>query len=135
MKGETSSSPVSAFILFEVFLVVPLLFNPVRFRGFVSFSILLALFYQIIMSTTGSHITDWSIGLTITPHLLKALDVLLMTDAERSLRRNEALEDDPAAFGLFTKTCWAFELIHNSRGVGWNWEVPYVCYTGTESRG
>ena len=110
MKGETSSSPVSAFILLEVLLFLPLIFNPVRCRNIISLSILLALFYQIIMSTTGRQITDWSIGLIITPHLLKALDLLLLTGAERSLRRNEALNDDPAAFGLFKKTICTFEL-------------------------
>lgn len=134
---QTNSHPfhLSTFILFEILLFLPLLFRPFPLRGFLVFPVLFALYCRIVTSTTGNAASDWSLALAITPQLLKALDVLLLTNAERSLRRLDALEENPEAFGTLRKSCWAFELMTTPRGVGWNWEIPYICYAGTESRG
>lgn len=123
------------FILFETLLVLPLLFRPFPLRGFLVFPVLFALYCRITTSSTYHAASDWSLALAITPQVLRALDVLLLTDAERSLRRLDELEEDPAAFGTWRKFCWAVELMITPRGIGWNWEVPYICYAGTGSRG
>ncbi len=135
MRNEAQPFSLSTLILFEVLLFVPLLFRPSRYRGLVFFPLLFALYYRIINSTTGSAPSDWSLALAITPQLFKVLDVLVLTNAEKELRRVDALEKNPEAFGAWRKLCWAVELINTPRGVGWNWEVPYICYVGTASRG
>ena len=135
MQRNPHPFPLPIFIAFETLLFLPLLLRPFPLRGYLVFPVLLALYCRIVTSTTGDAASDWSLALAITPQLLKALDVLLLTDAERSLRRLDELEEDPESFGPLKKLCWAFELMATPRGIGWNWEVPYVCYAGTESRG
>lgn len=135
MQKNSHPSPIPIFFLFEILLFLPLIFRRFPLRGFLVFPVLLALYCRIIASTTGNAASDWSLALAVTPQLLQALDVLLLTNAERSLRRLDALEENPEAFGIFRKSCWALGLMTTPRGVGWNWEVPYICYAGTGSRG
>lgn len=134
MEGERQPFPLAVFVAFEFLLSIPLalpLGQPARL-GF--FLVLCLLYFNIITSTTGTPSGDWSLGLAITPQLLKALDTYVFNRAEEVFRRNDALDADPAAFSFWKKLGWATELIHTPRGVGWNWEIPYVSYVDSESR-
>lgn len=134
MEDERQPFPVAAFVAFELLLSIPLalpLGQPPRLGFFLMLSLL---YFNIITSTTGTPSGDWSLGLAITPQLLKALDMFVLNRAEAVFRRNDALDADPAALSFWKKLGWASELIHTPRGVGWNWEIPYVCYVDTESR-
>lgn len=127
-------SPVE-IIAFELLLFLPLLLPPSLARRILVFPVLGVLFYRVVTSTTLSPALDWSIPLALTPQLLKAFDVYVLNNAEADFRRTGPENHmDPRQFGLRKKLIWAFELINTPRGVGWNWEVPYVCYVGTESR-
>lgn len=122
-------------VIFEVLLFFPLCLRPFYCRALVFFPVLCAAYYLVITSSSlGSAPADWSLALAITPQLLKALDIWVLTNAEKELRRVDSLSEDPVTFGTWKKVYWAIELISTPRGVGWNWEVPYVCYTGTSSR-
>ncbi|KAI9879021.1 MAG: hypothetical protein M1830_009820 [Pleopsidium flavum] len=132
MATRPLSIPV--LLLFEALLFIPLLFSPFTLRGHLFFPVLLALYIHLVTSTTGSPATDWSLVLAITPQLFKASDVLLLTDAERDLRWTGHEDENPADYNFRKKLAWAIELVNTPRGVGWNWEVPYICYVGTSSR-
>lgn len=119
---------------FQVLLFFPLCLRPFHGRALVFFPPLCAVYYRLITASLGDTPLDWSLALALTPQLIKALDIWVLTDAEGELRRVNALREDPATFDIWKKTAWAFELVSTPRGVGWNWEVPYVCYAGTTSR-
>lgn len=126
--------PIWAFLSFEILLSLPLTLNQGQRTRFAIFLVLCLLYHTIITATTGTPSGDWSLGLAITPQLLKALDVFVLNRAEDCFRRRDALHTDPASLGFFKKLVWATELMHTPRGVNWNWEVPYICYIGTQSR-
>lgn len=134
MKPGLNSLPILHLIVFEVLLFFPLCIRPFHGRALVFFPLLCAVYGWIITSSLGNPSSDWSIGLAITPQLLKALDVWVLTNAEIELRRVDSVNDNPVDFGFGKKIGWAIELISTPRGVGWNWEIPYICYTGTASR-
>ena len=127
------SLPVLA--LFEVVLSLSLVVPPIRYRGCILFSLLLGLYVHIVRSSTGNQGGDWALGLSITPQLGKAFHLLLLVDAEKELRRKQELKLDPNHFSFLRRLYWALELVHTPRGVGWNWETPYISYSGTASRG
>jgi hypothetical protein len=134
MEGERQPFPLAAFVAFELLLSIPLALSLSQLTRLGFFLVLSLLYFNIITSTTGTPSGDWSLGLAITPQLLKALDMFVLNRAEAEFRRNDALNADPAALSFWKKLGWASELIHTPRGVGWNWEIPYVCYVDTESR-
>jgi len=133
MRDQRPSISSPAFIMFEVLLSLPLALTLGRHARLGFFLVLCVLYWNIITSTTGTPVGDWSVGLSITPQLLKALDMFLLHQAETDFRRNDILVD-PATMTFGRKLAWATELIHTPRGVNWNWEIPYICYVGTESR-
>ena len=128
--------PLSLFdvFAFQVLLFFPLCLRPFHGRALVFFPLLCAIYHRLVTSSLGDAPLDWSLALALTPQLIKALDVWVLTDAERELRRVDALHEDPVKFDIWKKIAWAVELVSTPRGVGWNWEVPYVCYAGTTSR-
>jgi hypothetical protein len=125
---------LSAFISFEILLSLPLALPLGQHARFGFFLVLGLLYLNLITSTTGTPSGDWALGLAITPQLVKALDMFILHRAEAVFRRNEALHVDPATLPFYKKLAWASELIHTPRGVNWNWEIPFICYVGTESR-
>lgn len=134
MRSEAYPLSFLALALFETILSVSLAIPPFRLRGFVLLSLLSGLYYHIIQSTAGDPRTDWLLALSITPQLGKALDVLLLVDAEETLRKSGDLEIHPNRLPFWKKLCWSVEVIHTPRGVGWNWETPYICYSGCGTR-
>lgn len=134
MKHGSNPSPILHIIIFEVLLFFPLCIPPFSGRALVFFPLLCAVYCCIITSSLGNPSSDWSLALAITPQLLKALDVWVLTNAEIELRRVDSVNDNSIDFGFGKKIWWAIELISIPRGVGWNWEMPYICYTGTASR-
>ena len=134
MSDETRPLSLVALALFEIILSICLAIPPICHRGLFLFSSLLGLYCHIITSTTGHPRTDWALALSITPQLGKAFDLLLLVDAEKSLRRCCNLANDPSQLSIFGKLCWSFEVVHTPRGVGWNWETPFICYNGSRTR-
>ena len=122
------------FVSFEILLSLPLALTLGQHARFGFFLVLCLLYVSLITSTTGTPSGDWSLSLAITAQLLKALDMFVLHRAEATFRRNDALHIDPATLSFGKKLAWASELIHTPRGVNWNWEIPYICYVGTESR-
>ena len=134
MYSLTHPFSLQIFILYEIFLFLPLTLPPFPYRGHIFFPILLLLFLRLITSTTQTPAYNWCIGLAVPTQLLKAFDILILTNAEKDCQRNKDHGEDPETFGMFRKLGWSFELVSTPRGVGWNWEVPYICYAGTETR-
>lgn len=131
-RRQPFSLPV--FISFEILLSLPLALPLGQHARFGFFLVLCLLYLNLITSTTGNPSGDWALGLAITPQLFKALDTFVLHRAEAVFRRNDALNVDPTNLPFGKKLAWASELIHTPRGVNWNWENPYICYVGTESR-
>ena len=134
MRSETHSLSLLAVALFEVILSISLAFPPVRHRGTILSFLLFGLYCYIVQSTTGYPKTDWALALSITPQLGKAFDLLLLVDAEKTLTRNCDSKVHPDRVPFWKKLCWSIEIVHTPRGVGWNWETPYICYSGCETR-
>ena len=134
MNRGTRPLSLPILALFETVLSISLAVPPIRYRGCLIFSFLLGLYVYIVRSSTGNQSADWALGLSLTPQLGKAFYLLLLVEAEKSLRRNDELRLDPSRFPLRRKLCWSLELVHTPRGVGWNWETPYICYSGTSNR-
>lgn len=134
MHREFQPVSLVQLVIFQVLLFLPLCLRPFHGRALVFFPLLCTVYYRLATSSLGSAPLDWSLTLAITAQLLKALDVWVLTNAESDLRRTHSVSEDPVNFTIWNKVCWAVELISTPRGVGWNWEVPYVCYTGTTSR-
>lgn len=134
MRSEAEPLSFLALALFETILSVSLAIPPLRLRGFFLLSLLSGLCYHILQSTTGDPRTDWLLALSITPQMGKALDVLWLVDAEKTLRKHGDLEVHPNRLPFWQKLCWSVEVIHTPRGVGWNWETPYICYSDCGTR-
>ena len=135
MNSEAPPLSLPMLALFEVVLSVSLFVPPIRYRGCLLFSLLLGLYVCIVGSSTGNQSTDWALGLSTTTQMGKAFYLLLLVDAEKELRRKHERRLDPTQFPFWRRLCWSFELVHTPRGVGWNWETPYICYSATASRG
>ena len=131
---EAQPFPFLTLALFEFVLSISLAIPNFHYRGLFIVLLLLGLYIRMILSSTGSPKTDWSLALSITPQLGKALDMLILTDAEATLRKEGDSTVHPNELPLWKKMCWSFEIINTPRGVGWNWEIPYICYSGCASR-
>lgn len=92
MTSEAYPLSFLPLALFETILSVSLAIPPFRLRGFVLLLLLSGLFYYISQSTTGDLRTDWLLALSITPQLGKVLDMLLLVNAEKILRKSGDLE-------------------------------------------
>ena len=134
IMDEAQPFPFLTLALFELVLSISLPIPKFRFRGLFLVMLLFSLYIRIILSSTRSSKSDWSLALSITPQLGKAIDMLILTNAESMLRKKGDSTVHPNEFPLWKKMCWSFENLNTPRGVGWNWETPYICYSGCASR-
>ncbi|KAK8104723.1 uncharacterized protein PG998_011756 [Apiospora kogelbergensis] len=127
-------------LLFQVILTVTPILPHGQHNSFwlASFVILASLYLRILQSSAGSPSADWGLALAITPQLGKAFDFFVLHPTEtRQLREHKSHQDQARSNGVASwakKFLLSMEMIHTPRGVGWNWEIPYVCYIGTESK-
>ncbi|KAK8131990.1 hypothetical protein PG999_000163 [Apiospora kogelbergensis] len=127
-------------LLFQVILTVTPILPHGQHNSFwlASFVILASLYLRILQSSAGSPSADWGLALAITPQLGKAFDFFVLHPTEtRQLREHKSHQDQARSNGVASwakKFLLSMEMIHTPRGVGWNWEIPYVCYVGTESK-
>ncbi|KAI9836331.1 MAG: hypothetical protein M1837_003398 [Sclerophora amabilis] len=121
-------------VAFEVIFLTPLILPPFPFRGVIFFSLLTVCYAGIVRSTTGEPLFDWCLGLSTTTQMFKSSDLLILSDPERDFWQNGKQSGDALQLGPWEKTKWAAELAYSPRGVGWNWEIPYISYSGTKSR-
>lgn len=122
-------------ITFQLSLILPLILSAAAHLRYAAFVCLAVQYILIITTTTGNASLDWGLGLAITPQLLKGLELFLIcTPAEVHYVRDPSHTPKQQSLTLKQKLEWVLELVYAPRGIGWNWEVPYICYAATGTR-
>ncbi|KAF2014335.1 hypothetical protein BU24DRAFT_492988 [Aaosphaeria arxii CBS 175.79] len=140
MTPSSMMLSVALMVSFQLTLTLPLLLlpenRPVRMVVIV---LLVFQYVNLVNTSSGDAAMNWGLGLAITPQLLKGFEIYIThTPASEHFHRirlrDEPVDGSNGSNGLSERLLWALELVYTPRGIGWNWEIPYVCYIGTESK-
>ncbi|KAG5714972.1 hypothetical protein E4T56_gene5371 [Termitomyces sp. T112] len=127
--------PFVTFLLVPDILLALALALDLPKRTRVAFFVVFALVcYQGLQYTTGDKMQDYSMGSTIGGQFFTALHLLLLAEPIRHYRHFSD-HDDPSTRSLFKKVYWTACIIHSPRGIGWNYQTPYVPDRPTIQRG
>ena len=139
-RPETSAGPIlgSAYLIATTSLILP---RHLTFRKYLPVPAVLYLCYYTRTHRLGDLAEDYLIPIDLAWLLIRWVDIAIVHDHERDLRRINDHETGELEIveEIERLTTWqrftrSLHLITNCRGVGWNWRVKNIEFVETETR-
>jgi len=134
MKNSNLLLPI-LFISLQLTLSLPHLLPPHPYIRYTAFVCLIVQYVVLVGTNSGNSTLEWGIGLATTPQLLKGLVLFIIHAPATAFHRRHCNDIRVRKrVALWDRLQWIFELVYAPRGIGWNWEIPYIYYGGADSK-